>query len=142
MNRPGVIKRCLLRFRAHLAGKPYVNRKINLTRDGFELRWQSVDGLKQGHERVRWEDVAKVEAFKRDLLSVDLICTAFEIHGGISLECDEDWDGWQALVEALPTHLPGCRPFSDWWHPVAVPAFEHNLAIIYERGPSRKQPAI
>ena len=81
-----------------------------------------------------WRDVIRVEAFKRDLWAVDQICLAFIQTGDTEVEINEEMDGWNSLVEQLPDYLPGCQKFEEWFQPVAIPAFELNLRVIYERG--------
>ena len=81
---------------------------------------------------LHWRDVIRVEAFKRDLFAVDLICLAFIENGNLEVEVNEEMDGWNSLVERLPEYLPGCQKFAEWFQPVAVPPFELNLRVIYE----------
>lgn len=82
---------------------------------------------------LRWRDVIRVDAFKRDLFAVDLICLAFIENGNLEVEINEEMDGWNSIVEQLPEYLPGCQKFDEWFRPVAIPAFELNLRVIYER---------
>ena len=87
-----------------------------------------------GQTVVHWRDVIRVEAFKRDLFAVDQICLAFIENGNLEVEINEEMDEFGSLVEKLPDYLPGCQTFEEWFRPVAIPAFELNLRVIYERG--------
>jgi hypothetical protein len=82
---------------------------------------------------VHWSEVVRVLALKRDLGMVDQICLAFVCRDGASVELDEEMGGWSALTEALPSHLSGCVPWTEWFRKVAHPPFATNLTEIYVR---------
>ncbi len=77
-----------------------------------------------------WAAITRVVAYKRDLLSCDLICLAFEA-GEVTLDADEEMEGWADLLEALPTHFKGIRPQQEWWMTVAFPPFARNATQLY-----------
>ncbi|HEX6731927.1 MAG TPA: hypothetical protein VF074_18065 [Pyrinomonadaceae bacterium] len=85
----------------------------------------------RGAKVVAWKDVIRVEAFKRDLYVVDLICLKFLSEDNTTIEIDEEMDGWQSLIENLHEYLPGCQNFSEWFGAVALPAFKTNFRVIY-----------
>ena len=89
-----------------------------------------------GQDILQWRDVIRVEAFKRDLYVVDQICLLFIKTDGSELEINEEMSGFGEFVQALPTYLPGCQTFGQWYLPVAIPAFELNLTVIYDRSQS------
>jgi len=80
-----------------------------------------------------WDGVLRATAFKRDLLTVDLICLAFELAGGKAIELHEELAGWDSFVHALPSYLPGVPAYESWWRGVAVPAFKPNETILFDR---------
>jgi len=84
-----------------------------------------------------WSGVCMVTAFKRDLFTVDRICLHLGGADGAGVELDEEMAGWNRLVEALPTLLPGCKPSSEWFANVAFPAFAANPTEIYLRAKTR-----
>lgn len=49
------------------------------------------------------------------------------------MEINEEMSGWKSLVDKLPTYLPGCLTFEEWFEGVAFPAVKHNLKVIYQR---------
>jgi len=55
---------------------------------------------------IKWQDVTSISAFKRDLFSYDLICMVIRV-GTLEFEFDEEMNGWQSAIEALPKYLPG-----------------------------------
>ncbi len=76
---------------------------------------------------LQWDDVEKVHAFKRDLVTVDCVCLAFTSKDGI-IEIAEDTEGYSEVLERLEIHL-GVTP--EWMLTVMFPAFEPNLTQIY-----------
>jgi hypothetical protein len=82
---------------------------------------------------VPWSDVERVTVFKRDRMTVDEICMVLEVSGSGALEVNEEMPGWQELVQALPTHLPGARLWDEWFGKVAFPAFTTNPEVVFER---------
>jgi len=82
--------------------------------------------------RVRWSDVGRVVAFKRDVLAYDLICCVVEGSHSI-VELNEEMAGWDELMMALPRFLPGARKPEEWWSDVAQPPFATSLTRLFER---------
>ena len=82
---------------------------------------------------VRWKNVVKLEAFKRDLVAVDLICLAICLNDNTEVEINEEMDGWEPLLRKLPEYLSGCEEFDRWFAVVAQPPFKENLTVIYRR---------
>lgn len=78
---------------------------------------------------MNWDDIRSIRAYQWDLLTTDLICLGFETDT-VSVEISEEDDGYQELQQALETKYP----FAVGYHmQVAVPAFETNEMIIFER---------
>ena len=98
--------------------------------NALKLSWRG-PSFDNGEIVVAWRDTIRVEAFKRDLWSVDLICLAIVSSNIKALEVNEEIEGWDSLVEKLPEYLPGCRTFEEWFHVVAFPAFKTNRTVIY-----------
>ena|SRR5258707_8261052 len=80
-----------------------------------------------------WQEVTQVMVFKRDQFIVDLICMLFELNGKETSEMNENMQGWQDLVKAVPIHLPGALTQEEWWGKVVSPAFETCLTQVYPR---------
>jgi hypothetical protein len=83
-------------------------------------------------KEFRWSDVNRVLAYKRDCITVDLICLAIGTPAD-AVEVDEEMEGWTTLVAKLPTYLPGCLAYEQWFAKVAFPAFETNTFEIFRR---------
>ena len=109
---------------------------VDVSDDGLIFRpsEEGQENPRMGGNRVmRWEVVERVEAFKRDLFSVDLICLEFTAQNGEGIEIDEDDEPWRRLVEQLPARLEGCLALESWFSDVAFPAFETNRRVIFDR---------
>ncbi len=80
-----------------------------------------------------WSSVVRAEAYKRDLLTTDLICLSLGLADGKWVEVYEELEGWEAFVASLPENLPGFPAFDSWFSRVAHPAFKTDLTSLYER---------
>ena len=87
---------------------------------------------------IAWSEIVRVVAFKRDWLTVDCICLAIATTDGTTTEVNEEMEGWEALTDALPKHLPGSKLWSECFSQVAFPAFAINETVIFERNSSPK----
>jgi hypothetical protein len=94
---------------------------------------QSASGcvVRQGAEFIEldWSEVTRATAFKRDLLTVDLICIAFETETRL-VEINEEMPGY-LLVEQAMEQAFDLAP--EWKLVVMFPPFETKPTLIYER---------
>jgi hypothetical protein len=114
------------------------NYKVDFNSDGFTLA--DLRGKKHESFTMPWIEVLRVTAFKRDLLTLDRVCLFLARADGKGVELHEDMAGWSSFAEALPEYLPGCKPTSEWFPAVALPAFAPNQTEIYDR--NKAQPPI
>jgi hypothetical protein len=80
-----------------------------------------------------WSEVCSAVAFKRDEFIVDCICLFLAREDGTGVETDEEMEGWTEFTAALPTYLPGCRLWEEWFWKVVSPAFAPNPTEIFRR---------
>lgn len=119
------IRRVLARLRRRRC-----DATIVLVAEGFELRWTTGERY-----AVRWDEVNRIEAYKRDLLAVDLICMDLWLPGrGEWCLLHEEAPGWEAWTEALAAAIPLEVP--DWYARIVKPAFAENRTVVYERRPA------
>jgi hypothetical protein len=78
---------------------------------------------------VRFDAISRVEAYKRDLITTDLICLDLLTKDGAIISVHEELEGFQALTEKLAS-LP--RFDADWYAKVMKPAFVENRTLVYE----------
>jgi len=101
---------------------------IQLADDGFSVKDN------ESHNKtvsVLWNDIARVRAYKVDLLTTDCVCLLFELHSTpTAVQVTEEWDGFDALKAILPNRLPTIR--RNWHSEVISPAFVRNESVIFE----------
>lgn len=97
-----------------------------LTTDGFE--WRSGQQV----AKVRWDDVTRIVTFKRDLITVDLLCLHFDTALG-TVEINEELQGYDAVEVEMERRFAVA---TDWKLRVLFPAFTTNEEAIYDRASS------
>jgi hypothetical protein len=80
--------------------------------------------------KVKWQDVNGAVAYKRDCYTVDQIRVGFTTEKG-EIVVTEDMEGWEALIDVLPSYLPGTLNRADWWGKVAQPPFATNPTTLF-----------
>ena len=102
-----------------------VEERIEVDSLGF-----SVERVGLASTRIAWGSIQLVEAFKQDILTVDLLCLRFDLDGE-SIVVHEEQPGWQELVNVLPEKLAGFPPFMQWLGGVALPPFAENRVRLF-----------
>jgi hypothetical protein len=120
-------------FRRALAPFQVARGRRALSAGAEELTIEWEQRGRSGVARLRWADVERAVAFKRDLYAVDLVCLAFEA-GGEIFEIDEEMEGWRDVLAALPARLPGCLDGQRILEAVVQPPFAPSQTVVYERG--------
>ena len=78
------------------------------------------------------DSVERVEFFKRDRITTDLICCQVTFGDGRSLEWDEDMSDWRGIIGSLEA-LPDFD--RSWFAKVSQPPFEPSHYLAFERRP-------
>jgi hypothetical protein len=101
--------------------------RIDVYADGFAV--VASDGQ---CDRIRLRTIARVAAYKRDLLTTDEVIVAFEVvdRPGMVQEVSEEWTGFTRLLEALQQ---GLGISSSWYAEIVRPPFANNHRILFER---------
>ena len=100
--------------------------------NAMSLSWLGLEN-DRGEIVIAWKDAVRIEAFKRDLYTVDLICLSVLLKDNKAVEINEEMEGWESLVNKLPEYFSGCQKFEEWFQLVAFPAFKPNNTTIYQR---------
>ena len=79
---------------------------------------------------IRWQEIVRITAFKRDLYTYDLICLLILSKTGI-WELDEKMPGWQETIQMVDTFLPSAVPYAQWFLEIITPAFETTPIDVY-----------
>jgi len=82
---------------------------------------------------MTWTEISRIAAFKRDLFATDCVCMMILRQDDIGIEVNEEMKGWSEFTQALPTYLPGCKSWSDWFIAITIPAFATNETEIFSR---------
>lgn len=77
---------------------------------------------------ARWGSITEIVAFKRDLLTTDLICLQFQLDDGTFVETDEEMVGYRTFIDTVTSKFD-LTP--NWWSDVAFPAFKTSMATIW-----------
>ena len=106
--------------------------RLQITDDGLAL-------FESGREvfRFGWTDVSRVETYKLDLFSVDMICLDFAVDADqMVYRTHDEMVGFSELSCRLTRYFPSIAP--DWWSAVSLPAFATTHSILYERPSAMK----
>ena len=81
---------------------------------------------------LAWNEATQVFAYKRDCFAFDQICIVIgtATHTD-AIEVREDDEGFQYLIEQMPSRIVGCLPSNEWWDRVALPPFAARWTQIY-----------
>ena len=80
---------------------------------------------------LRWEEVTRIDTYKRDLFTVDMICLDFTMAGRqMYCQTHDEMEGFDVLCQQLGGTFPSIAP--DWWMQVAFPAFATQHRVLYE----------
>lgn len=90
----------------------------------------NAEGVQLNDSVIRWEDIERITAYKRDCFTIDQVWFEIDTKDGKRF-LNEDVPGFWSVVESMPSHLPTFK--SDWWDAVIQPAFTENRTVIYER---------
>lgn len=82
--------------------------------DGTHLRRTAefTDGS-TGVVEMKWGEVRRVAAFRRDVLTEPVLCVAITDSSKVVV-LDESMDGWKSLLEGVSKYLKQTPSFSEW----------------------------
>jgi hypothetical protein len=113
-------------FRRH----PRPNARIIPNVAGVVVEAVARDGMSRVSRE--WSAIDRAEAFKRDLLAVDIICLELRAHAEW-VEVNEEMAGWDDLLLELPERLPGALARDELYAAVMKPAFAECRTLVFER---------
>ena len=92
--------------------------------NGFIMQYEDVV------QKVKWENITQLNAYKRDLLALDRIEMEI-VCGKTFFVVTEDLPGWFQFVIKLKEVFPTIP--KDWEMNISKPAFETNFTTIYSK---------
>jgi hypothetical protein len=103
---------------------------INLIPGGINLR--PVKNVDDDSYEILWKNVLRIDAYKHDLYSTDLVCLLFVISDD-EYEVNEEMIGWKELIENLQHEDLKVIDYDTWWPKVVQPPFAENRMNVYKR---------
>jgi hypothetical protein len=88
----------------------------------------------QTFTKIDWSEIIEIIAFKKDLLTTDLICFEFKTSSAkevVYFVIHEEMVGFDKLADHLKLILPGFN--ANWRQLVVLPPFASNSNLIYRR---------
>ena len=104
--------------------------KFTYEDDGFIFEF------KTGQQKIKWAEIERLIAYKRDLMTTDEICLDI-IYNNWQTTINENTAGWYQFVERTKLIFPSIP--KNWDSEIVHPAFATNLSILYQR-PDREMP--
>jgi len=83
-------------------------------------------------EEVTWSSIRRVTAWKADCLTTDSVVIHLETGEGSYL-FDDDYHGWERVIQDLAKHCPGAILLEAFWDGVVQPPFATNFTVLYEQ---------
>jgi hypothetical protein len=99
---------------------------FEVTTDGFRF-FKNSNAIFE----MRWQDIQRVVAYKRDLITTDLICLELESGAGQRTLIHEEVIGFWEVVNEMEKRL-GVFP-ENWRERIMKPPFQSNLLILHEK---------
>lgn len=104
--------------------------KFTYEEDGFIFQFKSEK------QKIKWTDIERLIAYKKDLLTSDEICLDI-IYNNWQITITEETPGWYQFVEKLKFVFPNIP--KNWDTEIVDLAFATNLTILYQRA-DREMP--
>ena len=86
--------------------------------------------LKTGKRTIYWEEIERVDAYKRDLGTIDEILLDITLPE-TTISISEDTEGFSVFVEELKNQFPSIDKEWDW--KIAQPPFATNFTVLYSK---------
>ena len=99
--------------------------------DGFSVQYEDF------HENLKWEDITRLDVYKRDLMTIDSIEMQITYRDK-SITISEDLPGWYQFV--LKTKSVFKTIPKDWNWEIVQPPFATNYRTIYSKAGFTQTP--
>jgi hypothetical protein len=108
-------------------------RKRKNSQSALSSSLARVSFIRNGEEKESflWDQVIRIETYKDDLYTTDLICLEFELENGCVYLAHEESPGFVELTENMNRVFSNLD--SDWFVTVMAPAFKRNQRVLYEK---------
>lgn len=82
-------------------------------------------------KEISWSEINFMLAYKVDLYTTDIICLEIYYSNHLNFKINEETPGWFLFLENSKKMLP--KIMANWEMNIAIPAFETNLTLIYDK---------
>ena len=110
----------------------WLHQRCICTEDGIRVEPVDVD-FDVPRASVLWTHVLRIEVFKYDLMTTDLICCAVTDENR-TVTVNEEMPSWSDFLGAMNNAFGTKISPPDWQSKVMLPAFAENRMTIYKRG--------
>jgi hypothetical protein len=86
-----------------------------------------------GAVEMKWNEVRRVAAFRRDVMTEPVLCVAISDPANIVV-LDESMDGWQSSLNAMSQHLAESPSFTDWQAQIPANSGESHWTVLFRAG--------
>lgn len=109
-------------------------RRAVIRADGkrLERTAEFTDGTTRAVE-MKWPDVRRVAAFRRDVLTSPVLCVAITDTRQVVV-LDESMEGWQPLLDALPKRLADSPDVRAWSRRIVAGSTESYWTPLFSAG--------
>ena len=105
------------------------NGTISIDTDGFTVTYSR---RKHRQAKILLDNVTRIETYKRDLFTTDLLCFSFSCRDDEDMvEVNEEMLGFKELMKVIESRFDIKQ--EDWWQEVILPAFETNMTVIWPK---------
>ena len=92
--------------------------------DGFSIKLQKVD------RKALWSEIEKIEAYKEDLMTYDMLCLNIDLKESIIL-ITEETEGYEYFIKELEKQFPSIEKGWDW--KIIQSPFVRNHTVIFSK---------
>lgn len=79
---------------------------------------------------MNWNDVRRVAAFRRDVMTQPVLCVAISDPANIVV-LDESMEGWKALLEGVSRNLKQSPSFSEWQEKIGHESHDSYWTVLF-----------
>ena len=115
-------------IRSRFSRSAPIDPLIRIKDEGFEVVEARSEAVIAS---VKWVEVARIQAYKLDLVTTDCICLLFEFTTpSAPLEVSEEWIGFNEIFSPLTQHFPVIP--ESWYEDIMTPAFETKRTVLFD----------
>jgi len=80
---------------------------------------------------IAWDEIHSISGYKLDGITKIYTCVVFDWEYGEYLELNNDWDGFEKVLSAIPKHLPGI--LQNWYTKIEALTVKDESLIVWTK---------